>query len=265
MTVMDSFKLNGKKCLVTGGAKGIGKKISEGLLEAGASTLIFCGRGRHGSLEDEESRLKTLFPEQDIRGIKCDISDEESINNMIEQICDISTLDVLVNNAGVTWAVPTLDQTLKSWNRTLDINLTGTFLLTKAIIKELMIYNKNGASILNISSMLAIKGVAELSQIGYSATKSALLGLTRQLAVEFAGNNIRVNAILPGFIEGDSMAEIFTKDGSPIRESLVEMVPLKRLVSQEDIQGIVTFLASDAASYITGQSIVLCGGASVKI
>ncbi len=265
MTIIDLFKLDGKKCLVTGGAKGIGKKISEGLLEAGANTLIFCGRGRHGSLENEESRLKSLFPEQDIRGVKCDISDENSIKDMIGKISDISTLDVLINSAGVTWAVSTLDQTLKSWHRTLDTNLTGTFLMCREIIKEMMINNDNGGSIINVSSILGIKGVAETPQIGYSATKSGLLGLTRQLAVEFANNKIRVNAVLPGFIEGDSMAEIFTKEGSPIREALIEMVPLKRFVNEKDIQGIITFLASDASSYITGQSIVLGGGVSVKI
>lgn len=264
MTVMDLFRLDGKKCLVTGGAKGIGKKIGEGLLEAGASTLIFIGRGRHGSLEEEETRLKSLFPDRDIRGLKCDISDENSIKNMIDQIRDLSTLDVLVNNAGLTWLAPTVDQTLKSWYRTLDTNLTGTFLMCKEIIKEMMIYNDRGSSIINISSILAIRGVAEISQIGYSATKSGLLGLTRQLAVEFAGNNIRVNAVLPGFIEGESMAEIFTKEGSPIRETLIDMVPLKRFVNEKDIQGIITFLASDASAFITGQSIVVGGGVSVS-
>lgn len=263
MTVLDLFSLKGKKALVTGGAKGIGRKINEGFLEAGVESLIFCGRGRHGSLEEEKLRLDNLFPSRDIRGIQCDISKEDEIKALIEQIRDLKAIDILVNNAGVTWAVPTLDQTLKSWYRTLDTNLTGTFLMCREMIQEMML--ENGGSIINISSILGLRGVAEIAQIGYSATKSALLGLTRQLAVEFALNEIRVNALCPGFIEGDSIAEIFTKEGSPIRETLMDMVPLRRFVSADDIKGVVTFLASDASTYITGQTIILGGGVTVKI
>ena len=265
MTVLDLFKLTDKKALVTGGAKGIGRKINEGLLEAGVESLIFCGRGRHGSLEDEQNRLKSLWPSRDIRGIACDISKESDIHSLIDQIRDLKTLDILVNNAGVTWAASTLDQTLKSWHRTIDINLTGTFLMCRSVIQELMVTNDNGGSIINIASILALKGIEEIAQIGYSASKSALLGLTRQLAVEFARYGIRANVICPGFIEGDSMAEIFTKEGSPIRETLIDMIPLRRFVSEKDMQGIVLFLASDASSYITGQTIALGGGLTVSL
>ncbi len=265
MTVLDLFKLTDKKALVTGGAKGIGRKINEGLLEAGVETLIFCGRGRHGSLEDEEKRLKEQWPSRDIRGIKCDINQESEIHSLIEQIKDIQSLEILVNNAGVTWAVPTLDQTMKSWKRAIDTNLTGTFFMCKNIIQELMLSNENGGSIINIASILALKGFAETPQIGYSASKSALLGLTRQLAIEFAIYGIRANVVCPGFIEGDSMAEIFTNEGSPIRETLIDMVPLRRFASSNDIKGIVTFLASDASAYITGQTIPLGGGVTVSL
>ena len=265
MTVLDLFKLTNKKALVTGGAKGIGRSINEGLLEAGVESLIFCGRGRHGSLEEEENRLKDLWPSRDIRAIMCDISDESEILSLVDQIRDLKNLDILVNNAGTTWAVPTLDQTLKSWHRAIDTNLTGTFLMCKNIIQEFMLTNDHGASIINIASILALKGVAEIAQIGYSASKSALLGLTRQLAVEFASYNIRANVVCPGFIEGESMAEIFTKEGSPIRETLLDMVPLRRFVSTNDMKGIVTYLASDASSYITGQTIALGGGLTVSL
>jgi NAD(P)-dependent dehydrogenase (short-subunit alcohol dehydrogenase family) len=265
MTVLDLFKLTKKKALVTGGAKGVGREINQGLLEAGVETLIFCGRGRHGSLDDEQKRLLNLFPGRDIRGIKCDISQEDEIQSLINQVRDIEVLDILVNNAGATWAVPSLDQTLKSWHRAIDTNLTGTFLMCRDIIKEFMIKNENGGSIINIASVLGLKGVAEIAQIGYSASKSAILGLTRQLAIEFASNRIRVNAICPGFIEGDSMAEIFTKEGSPVRETLIEMVPLGRFVSAADIKAIVTFLASEASAYITGQTIPLGGGITVSL
>ncbi len=265
MTVLDLFSLKGKNALVTGGAKGIGTKINEGLLEAGVKSLIFCGRGRHGSLEEEKLRLKALFPSQDIRGITCDITEESEIESLIDQIRDLQVIDILVNSAGVTWLAPTLDQTLKSWHRTVDTNLTGTFLMCRNIIREMMLNNQNGGSIINVSSILGLRGTAEMGQIGYSATKSAILGLTRQLAVEFALNQIRVNAICPGFIEGETMAKIFTNEDSPVRETLVDMVPLHRLVSTNDIKGIIIFLASEASSYITGQTIVLGGGLTVRI
>ncbi|MHA1978007.1 MAG: SDR family NAD(P)-dependent oxidoreductase [Candidatus Hodarchaeales archaeon] len=265
MTVLDLFKLTNKTALVTGGAKGIGRKINEAFLEAGVESLIFCGRGRHGSLEEEQNRLTDLWPSRDIRGIACDISNESEIHSLIDKIRDLKNLDILVNNAGATWAAPTLDQTLKSWHRAIDTNLTGTFLMCKNVIQEFMLTNDKGGSIINIASILALKGVAEIAQIGYSASKSALLGLTRQLAIEFASNHIRANVICPGFIEGDSMAEIFTKEGSPIRETLIEMVPLRRFVSANDMKGIVTFLASDASSYLTGQTIALGGGLTVSL
>ena len=265
MTVLDLFKLTGKNALVTGGAKGIGTKINECLLEAGAKSLVFCGRGRHGSIEDEQTRLQGIFPDRDIRGLRCDITQENEIDSLIEAIQDLKSLEILVNNAGVTWLAPTMDQTLKSWHRTIDTNLTGTFLVCRNIIRDMMLGKCNSASIINISSIIGIKGSLEASQIGYTASKSGLLGLTRQLAIEFASNNIRTNAILPGFIEGDTMAELFTKEGSPIRETLTEMIPLRRFVNSNDIKGLVTFLASEASSYITGQSIVLAGGLSVKI
>jgi gluconate 5-dehydrogenase len=258
------FKLDDKIALVTGGAKGLGTAINEGLLEAGVSKLIFCGRGRHGSLEDEQQRLADLH-ESEIIGIQCDITDETQVKLMVEKIKEqVRKVDILVNNAGVTWNAPSTEQTLKSWHRALDTNLTGTFLVTREIAKEFMIPKSEG-SIINISSLLALIGVEEFaSQIGYTASKSALLGLTRQLAIEWAPT-IRVNAIVPGFVEGrNSMSKVFTSDDSPVKGTLLEMIPINRFASANDLKAGVCFLASKASSYITGQYLVLDGGLSVK-
>ncbi len=176
----------------------------------------------------------------------------------------MKSLEILVNNAGVTWLAPTMDQTLKSWHRTIDTNLTGTFLVCRNIIRDMMLGKCESASIINIASIISIIGTDDAPQIGYTASKAGMLGLTRQLAIEFASNDIRVNAILPGFIEGDTMAELFTKEGSPIRDTLTEQIPLRRFVNANDIKGLVTFLASEASAFITGQSIVLAGGVSIK-
>jgi len=266
MNIIDLFRLINKTAFVTGGAKGLGTAINEGLLEAGVKKLFFCGRGRHGSLDTETNRLIELYPEAEIIGYKCDISDESQISTMVDELqSEVEKIDILVNNAGVTWATPSTDQTMKSWHRVIDTNLTGTFLITRDIARELMIPKTQGSSIINISSLLAIRGNADAPQVGYSASKSALLGLTRQLAIEWAIYKIRVNCILPSFVEGiDSMAKIFTTDGSPIRESLLDMIPLTRFVQPSDLKGLICFLASDASSYITGQQIILDGGLSVK-
>lgn len=264
--VLDLFKLSDMVALVSGGAKGLGTHINEGLLEAGA-ILIFCGRGRHGSLEDEKARLKRLFPEAKIISIQTDISDENSIISMVKQLKKeekIDKIDILVNNAGVTWAAPSIDQTLTSWHRVLDINLTGTFLLTREVAREFMIPHNYG-SIINISSVLAFQGTAEMGQVGYSASKAGLLGLTRQLAVEWAKFNIRINSILPIFVETEeSMSKVFTNKESPVRETLLDMIPTRKFVQPDDLKAVICFLASKASSIITGQSIVLDGGFSIK-
>ncbi|MFX0206647.1 MAG: SDR family NAD(P)-dependent oxidoreductase [Candidatus Hodarchaeota archaeon] len=262
--VLDLFKLTGKVALVTGGAKGIGSIINEGLLEAGVSTLIFCGRGRHGSLEDEQNHLSDLFPLANIHALQCDVSDEAQVKEMVRRIkSEIDRIDILINNAGVTWNAPTVDQTLATWHRVIDINLTGLFLITREVANELMI-PKGGGTIINISSILAFQGVVVGSQIGYTASKAGVLGLTRQLAIEWSKWNIRVNAITPSFIEGDTMAKVFTNKDSPVRETLLETIPLKRFNHPNDIKSATCFLASDASSNITGQYLVLDGGFSVR-
>ncbi|MHA1974298.1 MAG: SDR family NAD(P)-dependent oxidoreductase [Candidatus Hodarchaeales archaeon] len=263
--VIDLFKLENKSAFVTGGAKGLGTVINEALLEAGVRELGFCGRGRHGSIEQEEERLKKLFPQCKIIGFKCDISEESQVNEMVQEVKKSFTrMDVLVCNAGVTWAAPSLDQTLKSWHRTLDTNLTGTFLVIRDFAREMLMSNPDPSSIILISSYLAIRGSAEIPQVGYVASKAGLLGLTRQLAVEWAPH-IRINAILPSFFEGvDSMAQMFTSEGSPVRDTLLGIIPLRKFIQPNDLKAAICYLSSAASASMTGQSLVLDGGLSVK-
>lgn len=262
--VLELFKLTGKVALVTGGAKGLGTAINEGLLEAGVKTLIFCGRGRHGSLDAEQERLSEKF-NANILGIQCDVSDESSVKEMVQQIKNnnIERVDILINNAGLTWNAPTIDQTLVTWHRVIDVNLTGLFLVTREIANDFMI-PQTGGSIVNISSILAIQGIEVGAQIGYTASKSGVLGLTRQLAAEWSIHKIRVNAILPSFIEGDTMAKVFTNEDSPVRNSILDTIPIRRFAHFNDLKATICFLVSDASSYITGQSLVLDGGITIK-
>ncbi|MFX0184229.1 MAG: SDR family NAD(P)-dependent oxidoreductase [Candidatus Hodarchaeota archaeon] len=264
LPVIDLFKLTGKVALVTGGAKGLGTAINEGLLEAGIKTLIFCGRGHHGSLSAEQDRLSQKF-DATIFSIKCDVSDERSVKEMIQQIKqnNIEKVDILINNAGLTWNAPTIDQTFATWHRVIDVNLTGLFLVTREIANDFMI-PQIGGSIINISSILAFQGIEVGAQIGYTASKSGILGLTRQLAAEWSIYKIRVNAILPSFIEGNTMAKVFTNENSPVRDSILDTIPIRRFAHFNDIKAAICFLASEASSYITGQSLVLDGGMSIK-
>ncbi|MFX0051484.1 MAG: SDR family NAD(P)-dependent oxidoreductase [Candidatus Hermodarchaeota archaeon] len=262
--VLDLFKLTRKVALVTGGAKGLGTAINEGLLEAGVTTLIFCGRGRHGSLDAERERLSEKF-DANILGVHCDVSDEGSVKNLMQQIKqnNIERVDILINNAGLTWNAPTIDQTLATWRRVIDVNLTGLFLVTREIANDFMI-PQIGGSIINISSILAFQGIEVGAQIGYTASKSGILGLTRQLAAEWSIYKIRVNAILPSFIEGNTMAKVFTNEDSPVRDSILDSIPIRRFADFLDMKAAICFLASEASSYITGQSLVLDGGMSIK-
>jgi len=263
--LLDLFSLSGKAAFVTGGAKGLGTCINEGLLEAGVSSLFFCGRGRHGSIEDEEKRLKEKFSNAQIKGFRCDISIEEQVKEIVKELKNfIKYLDILICNAGVTWAAPTSEQTMQSWSKVIDTNLTGSFLIIRDFSRELIKHNPNGGKIILISSLLALQGTATIPQIGYTASKAALLGLTRQLAVEWAPQ-IRVNSIVPSFFEGiDSMAKMFTTEGSPVREALLEMIPLRKFVNPSDLKAAICYLGSEASASITGQYLVLDGGISVK-
>ena len=139
---------------------------------------------------------------------------------------------------------------MANWHRVIDTNLTGLFLLTREVANELMI-PRGGGTIVNISSILAFQGVEVGSQIGYTASKAGVLGLTRQLAIEWSKWNVRVNAIAPSFIEGDTMAKVFTNDDSPMRETLLELIPTKRFNQANDLKAAVCFLASEASSNIT--------------
>jgi gluconate 5-dehydrogenase len=263
--VINLFKLTGKSAFVTGGGKGLGQIINESLLEAGVTKLGFCGRGRHGSIEAEEIRLRGLFPNCVIKGYICDVTNEEQVKELVLKVKkEFKFLDILISNAGVTWAASTLDQTMKSWRRTLDTNLTGAFLIIREFAREMMMGNPNPGSIITMSSYLALKGNAEIPQVGYSASKAALLGLTRQLAVEWAPQ-IRVNAIIPSFFEGgDSMAKMFTDESSPVRETLLDMIPLRKFIQPDDLKALVCYLASNASASLTGQQIILDGGLSIK-
>lgn len=241
--------LKDRVALVTGGARGIGKAISEHLHEAGAQIAV-CDVNLDGSqaLATELSRKGALS-----RGYLCDVSSAQSADACMEQIVkDFGRLDVLVNNAGITRDGLVLRMTDDQWQKVIQVNLTGTFNMTRAAAK-VMLKARRGA-IVNMASVVGVMGNA--GQANYSASKAGVIGLTMTTAREFASRGVRVNAVAPGFIATD-MTAVLTDEQ---KAKLIQNVPLGRLGSPEDVAKAVRFLVSDEAAYITGQVVNICGG-----
>lgn len=247
------MRLKDRVAIITGGARGIGKKISQTFLKEGASVYIFDVNQEEGARTVSE-----LQPAYDGKVIffKVDITDEKSVEQSIEKIIEAEgRIDILVNNAGITRDNLILRMSLEDWKKVIDINLTGAFICSKHTVKY-MVKNRSG-KIINISSIVGVHGNA--GQSNYSSSKAGIIGLTKTLARELAGRNILVNAIAPGYIE----TEMTEKLSDKIKEKLMEQIPAGRLGSVDDVAKTALFLASDDSNYITGTVISLDGGMGI--
>ena len=254
---MDLFSLKDKVAIITGGAAGIGIWMVEALAEMGAK-IVVVGRGKHGSLEDIVSRVKNEY-NTGIIGVKCDVGVEEDVKNLLKTATDaFEHVDILINNAGITWGSPSEKMALKDWDKVIKTNLTGAFLVSKEVGTH-MIERKSGV-ILNTSSVWSLYG-ADWGAIGYAASKAGLNGLTRQLAIEWAKHNIRVNAIALSFFPS-GMSDYFIDNFGRV---LKKGTPLKRIGGKEDLQGMVIAMISNCSQYVTGQVVVIDGGISAKM
>lgn len=247
------MRLKDRVAIITGGARGIGKKISQTFLKEGASVYIFDVNQEEGARTVGEFQQayygKVIF-------FKVDITDEKSVEQSIEKIIEAEgRIDILVNNAGITRDNLILRMSLEDWKKVIDINLTGAFICSKHTVKY-MVKNRSGR-IINISSIVGVHGNA--GQSNYSSSKAGIIGLTKTLARELAGRNILVNAIAPGYIE----TEMTEKLSDKIKEKLMEQIPTGRLGSVDDVAKTALFLASDDSNYITGTVINLDGGMGI--
>jgi gluconate 5-dehydrogenase len=254
-TVKDLFDLTGKTAIVTGGSRGLGKEMAEGLAEAGAN-LMLCARREEWLGETvEEFRAKGF----NVAGRVCDVSKPEEIQAVVDEtISKFGRIDILINNAGVSWGAMPEDMPLEKWQKVLDVNLTGCFLFAQAAGRE-MLKNKSG-SIINIASISGITSSANGPfYAGYAASKAGLIGLTRELAASWGRRGIRVNAIAPGFFHSrlaDAVIDIYER-------SIQETNAIPRIGSEGELKGAAVFLASDASSYVTGQTIIIDGGMTI--
>ena len=246
------MNFDGKVVLVTGGARGIGKSITERFHKGGASVAIL-GRNAEAA--------QGFATELSSRGAKsvgygCDVSDGAQIDSTVDAIIkDFGKIDVLVNNAGVTQDGLLIRMTDEAWNNVINTNLTGAFKILRAVARPMM--KARSGSIVNISSVVALIGNA--GQANYCAAKAGLIGLTKSAAREFAGRGVRVNAVAPGLTETDMTAKL----NDDQKKTLMATIPLGRMGNVEDISGAVCFLASNDASYITGQVLSVCGGMAI--
>ncbi len=237
--------LKNRVAIVTGGSRGIGRKIVEVFCNLGATVYFTYNKDEQSAGEVEQ-----LFGAQ---AIKCDQSERPAIERTVEQVYEKeNSVDILVNNAGVTadnfFALANLDE----WRKVLDINLNGTIYWSKAVCKPMM-YSDGGA-IINMASVSGLVGIP--GQTNYAASKGAVLAFTRSLAAEVAPKKIRVNAVVPGFIDTDMTAKM-PRD---IKKQSVQKIALKRFGTAEEVAKTTAFLASDDASYIVGQTIIVDGG-----
>ena len=238
--------LTGRVALVTGSTRGIGRSIAETLAEAGARVAV-AGRDA-AKAQDVAAGISA-----EARGFACDVSDVASVTALVAAVEEaFGSLDILVNNAGLTRDNIMLRLKDDDWDAVIDANLRGAFASIRAATRGMM--KRRWGRIINISSVVGLVG--NKGQTNYAASKAGLIGLTKAVAKEFASRNILANAIAPGFIETD-MTNAMTPEA---RAALIGSIPLERLGSPKDIASMVAFLASDHASYITGQVLVVDGG-----
>ncbi len=253
--IKDLFDLTGKTAIVTGGSRGIGVEMAEGLAEAGAN-LMLCARREEWLVETVEAfRAKNFHA----HGKVCDVAKAEDVQAVVDEtIKQFGKIDVLINNAGISWGAMPEDMPLEKWRKVIDVNLTGCFLFAQIAGREML--KNNSGSIVNIASIAGLKSSANGPfYAGYAASKAGLIGLTRELAASWGRRGIRVNAIAPGFFHSrlaDAVIDIYER-------SIQENNVIPRIGEEGELKGAVVFLASDASSYITGQTIVVDGGMTV--
>jgi NAD(P)-dependent dehydrogenase (short-subunit alcohol dehydrogenase family) len=254
-SIQELFSLTGRVAIVTGGSRGLGEEMAEGLAEAGASLMI-CARR-------DEWLQPTLekFRSQGVRveGMIADVSNPRDVQAVVDKTIEaFGQVDILVNNAGITWGARPEDMPVEKWQKVIDVNLTGAFLFAQAAGREML--KREYGRIINVASIAGLHAsVRGPHYAGYAASKAGLMGLTRELAASWGRQNIRVNAIAPGFFHS-RLADPALHLAEP---SIRETCPIPRVGAAGELKGVCVFLAADASNYITGQTIVVDGGRTV--
>ena len=239
-----------KTVFVTGASRGIGKEIALKYAENGYNVII-----NYVSDKTNVEELKKEFEEKGVKALimQADVTDATKIEEVVKKgIEEFGKIDVLVNNAGITRDNLLMRMSEEEFDKVIEINLKGTYIVTKAVTKYMM--KKRAGSIINLSSVVGVVGNA--GQCNYSASKAGIIGFTKSVAKELASRNIRANAIAPGFIETDMTAVL----SDSVKENIHNQIPLKRMGTAKEVANLAYFLGSEESSYITGQVINIDGG-----
>jgi NAD(P)-dependent dehydrogenase (short-subunit alcohol dehydrogenase family) len=256
MGTLDLFRLDGKTAIVTGGGRGLGEWIAEALAEGGAS-VVLCSRKLEAC---EEVRQRIEAAGGKATALACDVTNPDAVRRVVETaLATYGGVDILVNNSGATWGAPAEDMPLEHFTAVVDVNVTGTFLVSQAVGRA-MIARGQGGKIINIASVAGLVGGHPdyISTIGYNASKGAVVNMTRALATSWARHNIHVNAIAPGWFPTRMSKALIER----FPDQMLAAIPLKRFGAPEDIKGVALFLAAPASNYVTGQIVVVDGGAT---
>jgi gluconate 5-dehydrogenase len=249
------FSLSGRTAIVTGGSRGLGQEMAEGLAEAGASLMLCARREQWLSPTLDAMRVRGFR----VEGMLCDVAKPADVQAVVDKTVAVyGRVDILVNNAGVTWAAEPEDLPLDKWQKVVDVNLTGAFLFAQAAGRD-MLKHQYGR-IINVASIAGLHAAVHGPHFApYAATKAGLMGLTRELAASWGRQNIRVNAIAPGYFHS-RLADGAIEIAEP---AIKASSPIPRVGGAGELKGVAVFLAADASNYITGQTIVVDGGRTI--
>jgi gluconate 5-dehydrogenase len=254
-TIQQLFDLTGRVAIVTGGSRGLGQEMAEGLAEAGACVMLCARRDEWLSPAIDAMRARGFTAD----GLRCDVSKPADVDAVVERtMAAWGRIDILINNAGVSWGEAPETMPLDKWQKVIDVNLTGAFLFSQAAGREML--KREYGRIVNVASIAGLQALVKGPHYaGYAASKAGLMGLTRELAATWGRRGIRVNAVAPGFFHSRLADPVI-----PIAEPYIkEFSPMPRVGAAGELKGVVVFLASDASNYITGQTIAVDGGTSI--
>ena len=265
-TIRQLFKLAGKTALVTGGSRGLGLQMAHALGEAGARIMLSSRKA--ADLEEAVADLQAAG--NDARWVAADCADEASITHLVDETLQrMGPIDILVNNAGATWGAPAETHPIQAWDKVMNLNVRGYFLLCQQVARRSMLLPREdgqgsrGGRIINIASIAGLGGNPPgMQTIAYNTSKAAVINFTRTLAGEWGPHGINVNAICPGFFPSKMTVGLLDKLGA---DKLAAHAPLRRLGDDEDLKGITLLFASDAGKHITGQWLAVDGGVSALI
>ncbi|HEU5229169.1 MAG TPA: glucose 1-dehydrogenase [Ktedonobacteraceae bacterium] len=247
-----TFDFSGEVVLITGGSRGLGLEIAQAFGGAGATVVITARREQW--LNEAEQLLKGQGVR--VHSMICDVADHASVEQAVKQAMDAcGKVNVLVNNAGLTWGAPAENMPLERWYQVIEANISGTFLMSQAVGRHML--ERGKGAIVNIASIAGLGG-GQMNTVGYNTSKAAVINMTRALAIEWSQRGVRVNAIAPGMFRTRMTEAILQRAESVVAEN----TPMKRIGQPGELGPAVLFLASDSASYITGQVLAIDGGRS---